>query len=59
MNATKGNADIKDNIDKLHLIAETLMEKETIEAGEFAELMQRVTNSPEVKIRIPRKLMKR
>ena len=37
---------LKDNIDKLHLIAETLMEKETIEAGEFAELMQRVTNKP-------------
>ena len=37
---------LNDNLDKLHLIAETLMEKETIEAEEFAELMQKVTNKP-------------
>jgi len=37
---------LRDNIDKLHLIAQTLMEKETIEAEEFAELMKKVTESP-------------
>jgi cell division protease FtsH len=36
---------LRDNIDKLHLIAQTLMEKEVIEADEFAELMKRVTHS--------------
>ena len=33
---------LEENIDKLHLIAQTLMEKETIEAEEFAELMRNV-----------------
>ncbi|MDK2823028.1 MAG: cell division protease FtsH [Clostridia bacterium] len=37
---------LRDNLDKLHLIAETLMEKEVIEAEEFAELMKKVTDSP-------------
>lgn len=37
---------LKDNIDKLHLIAQTLMEKEVIEADEFADLMQKVTHLP-------------
>lgn len=32
------------NINKLHLVAETLMEKETLEAKEFAELMERPEN---------------
>jgi len=36
---------LKENIDKLHLIAQTLMEKEVIEADEFAELMKKVTHS--------------
>ena len=40
---------LRDNLDKLHLIAETLMEKETIEADEFAELMKKVTDSPKRK----------
>lgn len=31
---------LRENIDALHLIAKTLMEKETIEAHEFAELMK-------------------
>jgi cell division protease FtsH len=31
---------LEDNIDKLHLVATTLMEKETIEADEFEALMQ-------------------
>ncbi len=31
---------MEENIEKLHLIAKTLMEKETIEAEEFEELMQ-------------------
>lgn len=38
---------LTDNIDKLHLIAQTLMEKEVIEAEEFAQLMKRVTDSPQ------------
>ncbi|MFZ7101370.1 MAG: ATP-dependent zinc metalloprotease FtsH [Peptococcaceae bacterium] len=37
---------LTENIDKLHLIAQTLMEKEVIEAEEFAELMEKVTHSP-------------
>jgi len=37
---------LRDNIDKLHLIAGTLMEKEVIEAEEFAELMQKATHLP-------------
>jgi len=40
---------LRDNLDKLHLIDETLMEKETIEADEFAELMKKVTDSPKRK----------
>ncbi|MGI6225767.1 MAG: ATP-dependent zinc metalloprotease FtsH [Peptococcales bacterium] len=36
---------LRDNIDKLHLIAQTLMEKEVIEAEEFANLMKNVTHS--------------
>lgn len=36
---------LRDNIDKLHLIAQTLMEKEVIEAEEFSDLMKEVTHS--------------
>lgn len=32
---------LKDNIDTLHLIAQSLMEKETLEADEFAELIKK------------------
>jgi len=37
---------LRDNINKLHLIAQTLMEKEVIVAEEFAELMEKVTHLP-------------
>lgn len=37
---------LRENIDKLHLIAQTLMEQETLEADEFAKLMKQVTDSP-------------
>lgn len=37
---------LRDNINKLHLIAQTLMEKEVIVAEEFAELMEKVTLLP-------------
>ncbi|MFZ5945253.1 MAG: ATP-dependent zinc metalloprotease FtsH [Bacillota bacterium] len=37
---------LQDNLDKLHLIAQTLMEKEVIEAEEFSELMKKVTDLP-------------
>jgi len=36
---------LENNIDKLHLVATTLMEKETLEAAEFTELMQQGENS--------------
>jgi cell division protease FtsH len=31
---------LENNMDKLHLVAKTLMEKETIKAGEFSQLME-------------------
>ncbi|MTV48502.1 ATP-dependent zinc metalloprotease FtsH [Heliobacillus mobilis] len=34
---------LESNADKLHLIAQTLMDKETIEASEFTELMKKVS----------------
>lgn len=37
---------LSDNIDKLHLIAQTLMEEETLDAVQFAKLMKGVTDSP-------------
>ncbi|SMB86200.1 membrane protease FtsH catalytic subunit [Desulfonispora thiosulfatigenes DSM 11270] len=37
---------LSQNIDKLHLIAKELMEKETLDAVEFAKLMKGVTDSP-------------
>ncbi len=40
---------LQTNISQLHLIADTLMEKETLEANEFEELMKNIGGEPPIK----------